>query len=252
MAEYPIIMKQLNDKGEYDILYPQTLGSQIQGNIPSSKIEGNIPSNQIVGTFPSTSITGQIPSSQIDGIYTADQTLTQTVAQLFNLTSGNAIPNNVFNILSKVCLLNSTNDGLVLPNGETISLPFSKVEAGTYIGTYGFGSSNPNTLSFSNPPKCVIIGGTGTDSQLAVNCVAILTPNSGNSFLSIDASGKSYGFGEITSNFNQNVVSWYSNGLFLLELTIYGLSGQYMSSGNVYTVASQLNLRINYNYIGII
>ena len=252
MAEYPIVMKQLNDKGEYDILYPQTLGSQIQGNIPSSKIEGNIPSNQIVGTFPSTSITGQFPASQINGIYTADQTLTQTVAQLFNLTSGNAIPNDVFNILSKAGLLNNTNDGFILPNGEIISLPYATVETGTYVGTYSFGSSNPNTLSFSKPPKCVIIGGTGTDSKMTVNCIAILTPNSGNSFLDIYVSGRAYGFGEITSNFNQNVVSWYSNGLFLLELTIYGLSGQYMSSGNIYTVASQLNLRINYNYIGII
>ena len=58
MAEYPIIMKQKNDQGEYDTLYPQTLGSQIQGNIQSSQIEGDIPSSQISGTFPVSQITG--------------------------------------------------------------------------------------------------------------------------------------------------------------------------------------------------
>ena len=61
MAEYPIIMKQKNDQGEYDTLYPQTLGSQIQGTIPSS---------QITGSFPATSITYN--NSQTQNIITGE------------------------------------------------------------------------------------------------------------------------------------------------------------------------------------
>lgn len=82
LAEYPIIMKQKNNQGDYDTLYPKTLGSQVQGmtldqvsgNLDSSRIEGNIPSSQIEGTFPSSSITGQFPASQIN--YNNSQTST--------------------------------------------------------------------------------------------------------------------------------------------------------------------------------
>ena len=99
MAEYPIIMKQKNDQGEYDTLYPQTLGSQVQGNIQSSQIEGDIPSSQISGSIPSSQITGQFPASQIDGIYTADETLTDTVASMFGF-GASAVPNDMFNVLT--------------------------------------------------------------------------------------------------------------------------------------------------------
>lgn len=91
MAEYPIIMKQKNNQGQYDILYPKTLGSQVEGTIPSS---------QITGTFPSSSITGQFPASQIDDIYTKGQTLTQATATLFGLGT-NVVPDDVFAYLGK-------------------------------------------------------------------------------------------------------------------------------------------------------
>ena len=131
MAEYPIIMKQKNDQGQYDTLCPQTLSSQIQGNIPASQIEGNIPSTQI---------SGQFPANQVDGIYTAEQTLTQSIAQLFNLTSGSAVPNDVFNILSKAALLNTTEDGLVLPNGDTITYT-------SFLGTKEYEVNNVQEIS---------------------------------------------------------------------------------------------------------
>lgn len=162
MAEYPIIMKQKNNQGNYDTLYPKTLGSQVQGmtldqvsgNLDSSRIEGNIPSSQIEGTFPSSSITGQFPASQINDIYTKDQTLTQAIAQLFNLSSGSAVPNDVFNVLSKAALLNSGNDGLVLPNGQTITLPNTATESGNRMGT----DTLSYTISFSSRPNLLIIG----------------------------------------------------------------------------------------------
>lgn len=39
MAEYPIIMKQKNNQGQYDILYPASLSSQIQGLLESTTAE---------------------------------------------------------------------------------------------------------------------------------------------------------------------------------------------------------------------
>lgn len=39
MAEYPIIIKQKNNQGQYDILYPTSLSSQIQGLLESTTSE---------------------------------------------------------------------------------------------------------------------------------------------------------------------------------------------------------------------
>lgn len=129
MAEYPIIMKQKNDQGQYDTLYPQTLGSQIQGNIQSSQIEGNIPSSQISGNIPSSQITGQFPASQINGIYTADETLTDAVASMFGFGT-DAVPNQVLSILSSAALyknvpLSEQPEGAIVYLEENSSLvPF--------------------------------------------------------------------------------------------------------------------------------
>lgn len=91
MAEYPIIMKQKNDQGDYDTLYPKTLGSQVEGNIQSSQIEGDIPSSQI---------TGQFPASQINDIFTKSQILTQATAALFGLGT-DSVPNDVLSWIGK-------------------------------------------------------------------------------------------------------------------------------------------------------
>lgn len=84
MAEYPIIMKQKNDQGDYDTLYPKTLGSQVSGNIQASQIAGNIPSNQISGTFPGTQITYN--NSQTSSIITSNQ-VQGAIDQLFTSVS---------------------------------------------------------------------------------------------------------------------------------------------------------------------
>ena len=150
-------MKQKNNQGDYDILYPKTLGSQVEGTIPSS---------QITGTFPSSSITGQFPASQIDDIYTKDQTLTQETAALFGLGS-DATPDDAFKALNaeqfkvgdtlttvrtdlgdKWLLCNgefiSTNDYPLLANilnNETIDRNLDSWNPGTTNGAYWVGSS---------------------------------------------------------------------------------------------------------------
>lgn len=212
MADYPIVMKQKNDQGQYDNLYPKTLSTQIEGNIPST---------QITGTFPSTSITGQFPASQIDGIYTANQTLTQTIAQLFDLTSGNAVPNDVFNILSKAALLNSTSDGFVLPNGNTINLSGITLVTGQYIGNSRYGSSSPNTLSFDFTPKLVIIG-TQYVSNSVLGGALILINNQKNNLI-FDYNDEVPCVGLIKASWNTNMVSWYCSSSFMsseLELSV--------------------------------
>ena len=141
MAEYPITMKQKNDQGQYDTLYPQTLGSQIQGNIQSSQIEGDIPSSQISGSIPSSQITGQFPASQIDGIYTKNQTLTQSVAQLFGLSNINAIPDNVFEILSQAALYKTVTHTAqlgTLPEGSIIYLNENGSPVPFYVAKQGY------------------------------------------------------------------------------------------------------------------
>ena len=245
MAEYPIIMKQKNDQGQYDTLYPQTLSSQIQGNIPASQIEGNIPSTQI---------SGQFPANQVDGIYTAEQTLTQLIAQLFNLTSGNAVPNDVFNILSKAALLNTTEDGLVLPNGDTITLPGVQIETGSYVGNGLSGSNYKNNLNLSITPKFVIVygfgpGGAGQETY----SIGFLFPNEGLSFSEYRMSSMSpyyYSLGRLITTFGSNSVQWYCNDMFNIIPTGYS-NVNYATSGDVLKYP-QLNLNITYNYIAFV
>lgn len=79
MAEYPIIMKQKNNQGDYDTLYPKTLGSQVEGmtldqvsgNLASSRINGDIPSSQITGTFPASQIS--YDNNQTSSIISSNQ-----------------------------------------------------------------------------------------------------------------------------------------------------------------------------------
>lgn len=92
MAEYPIIMKQKNDQGDYDTLYPKTLGSQVEGmtldqvsgNLASSRIDGDIPSSQITGTFPASQIS--YDNNQTSSIISSNQ-VQGAIDQLFTSVS---------------------------------------------------------------------------------------------------------------------------------------------------------------------
>lgn len=87
MAELPIVMKQLNNQGQYDTLYPATTMEQVSGDLDASRITGTLP--------------------ELDGYYTKDQTLTSTTAGLYELGS-DAVPNDVFtNIAGSISSLES-------------------------------------------------------------------------------------------------------------------------------------------------
>lgn len=110
-------MKQLNNQGSYDILYPKTIGSQVSG------------------------ITGE----QVSGIFTAEQTLTDSTSQLYG-QSGSVVPNDIFAILSKAAII-SGNDLTSVTGQKLSNLNF---EVGRYVGTGTVGEAHPNSITFSN------------------------------------------------------------------------------------------------------
>lgn len=48
MAEQNIVMKQLNNVGEYDTLYPATVGQQVSG-LTFNMVEGNLDASRVTG-----------------------------------------------------------------------------------------------------------------------------------------------------------------------------------------------------------
>lgn len=100
MAELNITMKQLNNQGQYDTLYPQTTGENIQG----------LTFDQVEGSLDAGRITGQIPASQIDDIYTAEQTLSDTTKRAIGLPQGTAgTPDDAFLNTFMMVYGNTTN-----------------------------------------------------------------------------------------------------------------------------------------------
>lgn len=88
--------------------------------------------------------------------YTQDEILSNTTKTAYDLQS-TAVPDNVFSILSKAALLNSSGDGLVGVDGSTITLPGVRIATGSYVGTGTYGQNNPCTLTFDFAPKIVSI-----------------------------------------------------------------------------------------------
>lgn len=203
MAEYPIIMKQKNDQGDYDTLYPKTLGSQVEG-MTLDQVSGNLASNRIEGSIPSSQITGQFPASQITGLPTslpanggnADTVGNQTVSQIVQA---------------------AVNQGV-------------RIKIGNYIGTYGYGRDNPNSLVFEFEPKFILIfpnekeGNTLGPSGFVLMVNNIPVPAiPGNTSNSIGAGW------EIT--WAGNSVSWYSFENSYCQCNEQGTSYVYFAIG---------------------
>lgn len=175
MAEYPIIMKQKNSSGAYDTLYPQTLGSQVQGNIQSSQISGNIPSSQITGTFPASQITG-LPTSLPANGGNADTLENQTVAQIIEAAVAQGI----------------------------------QIETGSYVGTGTFGRSNPNRIEFNGKPVLVVVVNPGfTAGNNTFWQTAIFSRNSQTSLYN-NKSDNNWSGNVHTTSWGENYIEWYS------------------------------------------
>lgn len=202
MAEYNITMKQLNDQGEYDILYPRTVGSQVQGNIQSSQIEGKIPSAQINGTFPSTSITGQFPASQIDDLPTslpanggnADTVGGQTVQQIIEAAVAQGV----------------------------------QIKTGSYTGTGTYGSGNKKTLTFGFQANIVfIVRASSTGGHTYGNIIPFIRPAAATAGL-----GANYGTTTLLATWGTSTLSFYSTtSNAIAQLNENGITYYYVALG---------------------
>lgn len=205
-------MKQKNDQGDYDTLYPKTLGSQVEGmtldqvsgNLASSRIDGDIPSSQITGTFPSTSITGTFPASQITGLPTslpanggnADTVGNQTVSQIIQA---------------------AVNQGV-------------RIKTGNYIGTNTYGNSNPNSLVFEFEPKFILIFPNEEEGNaLAPSGFVLMVNNAPVPAIREDGSNVIGAGWKIT--WAGNSVSWYSFESSYCQCNDQGTSYVYFAIG---------------------
>ena len=98
MAEKNVILKQLNDAKEYDILYPKTIGEQIEG-LTFDNIEGTLDGSRVSGSIQASQIEGNIPSDQVDA-YTKAESLSDTTRGLYGLDT-DSIPDSVLAWLGK-------------------------------------------------------------------------------------------------------------------------------------------------------
>ena len=151
---------------------------------------------------------GGIIGQQFDG-YTQNQTLTQAVAALYGLGT-DAVPNDVFNILSQSALYKNTPTiGLYTPTDQLImsipSMGFSpaRIVTGSYVGTGTYGSGNPNTITVGTTPKLLAVSGDMSNATGTTVAVYGATRVLGSS--------SQDGFSDFTITWSSNGVSWYSS-----------------------------------------
>ena len=89
------------------------------------------------------------------------------------------------------------------------AIPAVKMETGSYVGTGTYGSSNPNTLTFSFAPKLVVISGTATNQF--TDSLALISGNTKTGAMGYNnlSSGSGVFAGGIRVSWNKNSVSWY-------------------------------------------
>lgn len=173
MAEYPIIMKQKNNQGDYDTLYPKTLGSQVQG-MTLNQVSGNLDSSRIEGNIPSSQITG-LPTSLPANGGNADTVGNQTVSQII----------------------------------ETAVSQGAKIVTGSYIGTGTYGSDSPNVLIFNFEPKFVLVQADGEFLGIRAVSWSKGLPYGGN----LGYTHSTSEFLEVIFNLSGNSLSWYTESL---------------------------------------
>lgn len=135
--------------------------------------------------------------------------------------------------LDTAAFLNALKTAVVDGEGnELLSIPGVQIETGSYTGTGTYGSSNPNRLTFSAPPRLIFIFGPGRMAGGGSD-----TPSG----IVIMVNGKYRGDSNLentfgTANFVGNTASWYGTW-----------SG---SGGDPYGPQRQMNYASDvYNYV---
>lgn len=98
----------------------------------------------------------------------------------------------------------------------------AKFEAGTYVGTGTYGSSNPNTLTFGFEPKLVIIGPYNFRRRFAWVYGATKVGTS------LDGDGAGYG---CIVSLNDKTLSYYSGDSYTAQLNDGGEIYHYIAIG---------------------
>ena len=90
--------------------------------------------------------------------------LKDATAALFQLSGDTALPDKVFEILSKAALVEE-DGSLVLPDGSGAKQAI--IGSGKYTGTGTYGQSNPNSVSLNGKPEFFAV--FGADTGLTAN-----------------------------------------------------------------------------------
>lgn len=163
--------------------------------------------------------------------------LQDATAALFQLSGDTALPDKVFEILSKAALVGE-DGGLVLPSGDSANQ--TKIEIGEYTGTGLFGQSNKTSITFRRKPT---LWGIFSGSEPSGN--KMIVPLS-NSFVFGEMPENEYGYvfmeyinpnggltfirGPVTISYDNNAVSFYSNGTADAQLNASGVTYHYFAA----------------------
>lgn len=115
--------------------------------------------------------------------------LKDATAALFGLGT-DAVPDDVFAYLGKYA---------------------PKIATGSYVGTYKYGESNPNSLTFEFTPKFVLI--FWAENGNPNNAMAFLSADGGCSYMPAGPNGQYYYASIITVNITGNTITWYASSL---------------------------------------
>lgn len=88
MAEQNIVMKQLNNAGEYDTLYPATVGQQVSG-LTFSMVEGNLDASRVTG-LP-TSLPANGGNADTVGGQSVEEIIAQATASGAKIAAGSYV-----------------------------------------------------------------------------------------------------------------------------------------------------------------
>lgn len=100
----------------------------------------------------------------------------------------------------------------------------AQIEVGSYTGTGTYGSSNPNSLTFSFSPKLLVISGSSSNQY-----VGILAKNAG-FMISLPPEGAGDYTRGVNMSLSENTISWYSIAPEY-QLNLSGVSYQYFAIG---------------------
>lgn len=231
MAEQNIVMKQLNNAGEYDTLYPATTAEQA-GALP---ITGGTLSGDLFlaqeGNYP------EITFQYLKDDVTAVLALSGTHGEPRLASGSNFIAPKIFDHGN-----NPTTDAQLTNKGYVDNLVSqaiasgAKIATGSYTGTGNYGQNSSNSLTFESDPVLLLIA--GEEYSVTYIAVIICDANAGIAFGGGQTSWFRWGSGGILVTKTGNKVDWYTSA----DMSFSDAPAAQMNiSGVTYTYAAILS-----------